>query len=191
MISSEDGQKLLLLARKAIESVFQGKEVQISQDIAAKFSETRGCFVTIHKKSELRGCIGFPEAIFPLWEAIVKAAKAAGFEDHRFLPLQQEELEDIDLELSVLTKPELAKIEEYNEYIQKVRIGTDGLIIKGSHGSGLLLPQVATELGWDAKEFLEHLGIKAGLGKDAWQDASNKVYTFQAQVFRENKKTHQ
>lgn len=185
MISQEEGQKLLQLAKKSIISVLDKKELAVDSYLKQRFSEKQGCFVTLHKKGELRGCIGFPEPIMPLYNAIMKAAKLAAFEDPRFPSLERDELKDIKLEISVLTKPMLCEVKKPEEYIQKVKVGRDGLIIRGHYGSGLLLPQVAPEWHWDCREFLEHTCIKAGLAKDSWKDLSNKIYTFQAQIFSE------
>jgi len=123
----------------------------------------------------------------PAWarKAIFQAARAAAFEDPRFPPVQKEELSDIDIEISVLTVPELISVEDPSEYPGKIKVGEDGLIIRGRYGSGLLLPQVATEWKWDPMQFLKHTCQKAGLASDAYKDLSNKVYKFQAIVFGE------
>jgi len=185
MISKEEGQELLRLAKKAVNVVLDKKELEIDNKIERRFSEKQGCFVTIHKDGELRGCIGFPEPVLPLINAIVQAAQAAAFEDPRFMPLSKAELPKCRFEISVLTKPEEIKVNKPEELIAKVRIGTDGLIIRGAFGSGLLLPQVATEWGWGSLEFLENVCRKAGLDKNAWKERENKIYRFQAQIFCE------
>jgi hypothetical protein len=183
MMPEEKGKLLLSLARESISCCFNNKNPDTGK--VEKFSEKQGVFVTLHKNNELRGCIGFPEPIFPLYKAVVKAAIAAAFEDPRFPPLQKQEFKDIKIELSVLTVPELIKVENPEEYMEKIKIGKDGLIIRSGLGSGLLLPQVATEYKWNVKTFLEHLCQKAWLGKDAWKNPDNKIYNFQAQIFSE------
>jgi len=183
MIKPSDGKLLIKLARESISSYFLKNE---PDTIAVKqFSDKQGVFVTLTKNNELRGCIGFPEPVFPLFEAIIKAARLAAFEDTRFLPLQKEELKNIKIEISVLTVPMLIKVEKPGDYIKKIRIGKDGLIIRSSFGSGLLLPQVATEYKWGIEEFLRHLCEKAWLKQDAWKDINNQIYKFKAQIFKE------
>jgi uncharacterized protein (TIGR00296 family) len=123
--------------------------------------------------------------VLPLYQAVVDAAKSAAFSDPRFLPLTKEEFKDVRIELSVLTLPELVEVKEPEEYLNIIEIGKDGLIIRNSFNSGLLLPIVAVEYKWDAKTFLENLCGKAGLSNDAWRDLNNKVYRFQSRVFSE------
>ncbi len=184
-LTLKEGKELIKLARDAIYSKLFGKEPAVSDALKKKFSEKRGVFVTLKRNNELRGCIGYVEALFPLYDAIIKAAKAAAFSDPRFSSLMGNEFKDIKIEVSVLTKPELIDISEPEEYLKKIKVGSDGLIVSGMYGSGLLLPQVATENGWNAEEFLEHTCIKAGLYKEAWKESNVKVYRFQAQVFDE------
>jgi len=183
MIKPSDGKLLIKLARESISSYFLQKEPDTSA--VKQFSDRQGVFVTLNKNNELRGCIGFPEPVFPLFKAIIKAARSAAFEDTRFPPLQKEELKDIKIEISVLTVPALIDVEKSEDYFKKIKIGEDGLIIKSSLGSGLLLPQVAIEYNWDVKEFLGHLCEKAWLKQDAWKDINNQIYKFQAQIFKE------
>jgi uncharacterized protein (TIGR00296 family) len=183
MISPEEGQKLLLLAKQAILAAIEDKKVVIASYYSDRFAENCGCFVTIHKNGKLRGCIGLPEQTMPLYKAIVQAAKGAAKEDPRFKPLQKQELKDIKVEISVLTKPELLEVKKPGDYLKKIRIGKDGLIIRSYFGSGLLLPQVAAEYKWDAQDLLEHTCLKAGLARNSWEDLSNRIYTFQAEIF--------
>ncbi|MBU2561133.1 MAG: TIGR00296 family protein [Nanoarchaeota archaeon] len=178
----EDGKRLIELARKSIESYFSKKDINL--ETYKKFSDKQGVFVTLHKKGELRGCIGFPYPIYPLYQAVFEAARAAAFEDCRFHPVEQGELKDIDIEVSVLTVPE--EIASDPEDLPKhIKIGEDGLIIKGPSGSGLLLPQVFTEYHCTPERALEMTCQKAGLPEDAWKNRKNKVFRFQAQVFSE------
>ena len=182
-MNSSDGEELLKLARDSITSYFDKAEPDINN---SQYSDKQGVFVTLHKNGELRGCIGFPEPIFPLNKAIVDASRHAAFEDPRFPPVKKEELEQIEIEMSILTVPQLLEVKNPDEYLDKIRIGTDGLIIRNSFASGLLLPQVATEQKWDALEFLDYVCLKAGLPQGAWKDLNNKIYTFQAEIFSEN-----
>lgn len=187
MISLEDGKTLLNLAKKAVFSRLENKNPEIEECIKKKFAEEQGCFVTIHKDGSLRGCIGFPEPVLPLYKAIAEAAVSAGFSDPRFPPLQKGELGLIVFEISILTKPQLIGVSKPEEYLKKIEIGRDGLIIRGFYGSGLLLPQVFSEWHANEKMALEMACQKAGLHKDAWKDLNNKIYKFQAQIFKETK----
>ncbi len=184
MIPLDDGKKLLILAKDAIKAHFNRKEITVPSELREKYSENQGVFVTLMKDFDLRGCIGFPEPIMPLVEGIIKAAQSAGFEDPRFEPLQKQELKEITFEISVLTQPE--KINgKPADYPKEIKIGRDGLIIRGSYGSGLLLPQVFTEYKCDPVMALEMTCQKAGMAADAWKDPSNSVYKFSAQIFME------
>lgn len=183
MIPEHDREKLLNFARESISSFFTGKEpkkLKIDDEISRK----TGVFVTLKKNGELRGCIGYTEPFYPLYEGIKNAAHAAAFNDPRFPPLTEEELKEITIEISVLTEPELIEVTSPEEYENNIKIGEDGLIIKAEDGrGGLLLPQVATEQGWNAEQFLEHLCKKAGLQPGDWKDKSNEIYKFQVQKF--------
>ncbi len=186
MIPQDDGKKFLRLARESIESYFSEKEPNISEDIKKKYSEKQGCFVTIHKNGQLRGCIGFPEPHLPLWKGIFEAARSAAFKDPRFPSLKEEELKEIDLEISVLSIPEEIKVNDPLEYPQKIEIGKHGLIIRCSFSSGLLLPQVAAEYGFSPVQFLECLCQKAGLPDGSWKEKECRIFSFEAQIFSEH-----
>ncbi len=141
------------------------------------FNEKRGCFVTLTENGELRGCIGYPEPVMPLAEALVESAISA-CRDPRFPPLDASELPKIKIEVSVLTRPKPIKPAD-------VKVGRDGLIVRKGFYSGLLLPQVATEYGWSREEFLSQTCIKAGLPPDAWKDKGTEILAFHAEVFGE------
>ncbi len=183
MITEEDGKKLLRLARSSIEGYFSGKELE-TEDVKHLNNEL-GIFVTLNKRGALRGCIGFPEPIMPLYKAVIEASKSAAFKDPRFPPLKKEELEDIHLEISVLTEPELMAKYEPESVKEEIVIGKHGLVIKHPYGSGLLLPQVPVEQNWSVEEFLKNLCYKAGLPPTAWQRDKSEIYRFEAQVFSE------
>ncbi|MBN2142686.1 AmmeMemoRadiSam system protein A [Candidatus Woesearchaeota archaeon] len=183
-ISEGDKKALLGLARNSIKTYFQGKSCPLGG--ASKFSKVQGVFVTLHDKhGDLRGCIGFPIGFKPLCEGIVDAARHAAFRDPRFPPLRESELAETRIEISVLTVPEEMKVKSPDEYLKKIVIGVDGLILEGPFGSGLLLPQVATENEFGTKEFLNCLCQKAGLPFDSWKDRENKILRFSAEVFSE------
>jgi uncharacterized protein len=183
MLSPADGAILVRLARESITTFFNKKDPKLGE--SSKFSDQQGVFVTLNKFGSLRGCIGYPEPVFPLNRAVVQSARAAAFQDPRFPPVKEDELADITIEISVLTLPELIQVEKPEEYLDKIKIGRDGLIIRSGYFSGLLLPIVPVEYDWTPKEFLEHTCMKAGLPRDAWKNLSNKLYSFQSQVFSE------
>ncbi|MBW2967901.1 AmmeMemoRadiSam system protein A [Candidatus Woesearchaeota archaeon] len=183
MLSPADGKKLIALARNSIESRFSGNKVDFS-DVKG-FDKKQGVFVTLHKHGRLRGCIGFPYPQFELYKAVADAAQAAAFEDPRFNPLEESELCEVDIEISVLSVPEEIT-GSAGDRAKNFIIGEDGLIIKSGLGSGLLLPQVFTEWKCDNRRALEMVCEKAGLDADAWKDEKNKLFKFQAQIFSED-----
>ena len=185
MFSIEQGKKLIELAKASIKSSFDDKKIDLKD--YKEFSKKQGVFVTLKEKGNLRGCIGYPSDYYPLNEAISKAAIAAAFDDPRFIPLDKSELKNIEFEISVLTIPEKIDVKKPEDYLKKIKIGKDGLIVKNKFTSGLLLPQVAKEWNWDALEFLENTCLKAGLSRNAWKEIGTEVYSFQAQIFSEKK----
>ena len=185
MISLADGKRLLNLAKDAVKSHFTGQDVVVEPELRDKYSEKQGVFVTLHKDNQLRGCIGFPEPVMPLTDAIIHAAKSAAFSDPRFGTLQKEELKEIVFEISILTVPKKIEVSKPEEYLENIKIGRDGLIIKASSGSGLLLPQVFTEYKCTPEQALEMTCQKAGLPADAWKDLTNDILSFSAQIFAE------
>ncbi|PIY59896.1 TIGR00296 family protein [Candidatus Woesearchaeota archaeon CG_4_10_14_0_8_um_filter_47_5] len=190
MITSADARILILLVRDTLEGSFSGKSSEESLLVVKdrdkeRFSRKQGVFVTLHKHDELRGCIGFVEPVYPLYEAVVRAAQAAAFEDPRFAPVAEDELGEIHIEISVMSVPKTLEAGSAEEYPEKISVGRDGLIIRKGFRSGLLLPQVATEYGWSSEEFLEHTCWKAGLPPAAWKSPEATIMTFQAQVFKE------
>ena len=179
-------EKLIGLARQSILDFFENKKTEASDEIKSEFSKKTGCFVSLYIGKSLIGCIGYSDPVFPLYKAVIKSAKAAAFEDPRFPPMKKEQMKDLRIELSVLTEPEELEAEKPEDYLNKFNIGVDGLIIKDDFGSGLLLPQVAIEWGWDKEEFLNQTCVKAGLGPECWKDMRRRIYKFQAQVYVED-----
>jgi AmmeMemoRadiSam system protein A len=179
--SIEEQKKLLLFARQSIEEELNiGKPIVLPEiEKNARFKEFRGVFVTLKKNGHLRGCIGFPYATNYLYKNIYEAAKEAAVSDPRFNPLTKEELRQVKIEISVLTKPE--KIVS----IKDITIGRDGLMCNFMRAQGLLLPQVAKEFNLNRIEFLEALCDKAGLPKGTWQQRGFELFKFQAQIFSE------
>lgn len=184
-LSEKDGKKIVKAARDSVLAYFNNKTFRLEG-----FPAKLGVFVTIHSypSRELRGCIGFPEPVFSLNEGLPKAALAAAFQDPRFPQLKKDELDKVIFEVSVLTKPELIKVKGWDEYLKKIKVGEDGLIVEYGFNRGLLLPIVAEEYRWGVEEFLCHTCRKASLHPDSWKDVKGcKVYKFQAQVFSEKK----
>ncbi len=184
-----DGKEFVKAARRSIEYFMHTGSPLKEAPPKKKYSEKLGVFVSLHTypEHELRGCIGYPEPVAQLWSALLDSAVSAAFRDPRFPQLEAQELNKIVVEVSVLTKPELAEAKNRDELPSKIKIGKDGLVVKMEHRKGLLLPQVAPEFGWSASEFLQHACLKAGLNPKAWCDSNCGVYKFQAQVFREKK----
>ena len=182
MLSLKDGELAIKLARKSIER-YLNEHTTVSPKLSGKFMEKRGVFVTLHKEG-LRGCIGQPYPDMLLGDAIVDSAISAAIRDPRFPPVQINELDDITIEITILAPPKLIE-GKTNERPEKIQIGKHGLLVKFATLSGLLLPQVATEYGLDAKGFLSQTCIKAGLTPDMWLDGGVEVYTFEGQIFAE------
>jgi len=184
MLTLEEGRLAVRLARQAIAAYTEKKKIIEPRDLPPVFQEKRGVFVTLHKDGDLRGCIGYPHPIMPLGAAIVDSAINASSRDPRFPSLRPAELERIELEVTILTSPEVY-VEPKKRLPELVVIGKDGLIVTRGPHSGLLLPQVAPEWGFDSLEFLSHTCLKAGLPPDAWLDEETEVQHFQAQIFAE------
>jgi AmmeMemoRadiSam system protein A len=179
-LSEELRLELLSLARRALEAHFAGEPPpRLTSDRSEAFGEPRALFVTLRRDGRLRGCIGTlaPEGDLP--RMVGKFALRAALEDPRFPPLSPAELPECVFEISVLTAPRPL------ERPEDVRVGGDGLIVEADGRSGLLLPQVATEWGFDREAFLAETCRKAGLPYDAWQKPGTRVWVFQAEVFGE------
>ncbi|HEA70970.1 hypothetical protein LCGC14_1112260 [marine sediment metagenome] len=188
----EDGKTLITFARDNIEFFLKNKKrIPIPKEIEEKFKEKYGAFVTLNKikgnDSELRGCIGYIEPIYSLFDVIHRVSISSAIEDPRFPSVTLEEMEKIIIELSLLTPPKLIEVKDPNEYLIKIVIGRDGLIVERGTNKGLLLPQVPVDHGrnWDVKTFLSHTCSKAWLDPDAWKDLKTKIYSFQAILFEE------
>lgn len=181
MLNDEQRLQLLKLARTSIESVLGGSSPAI---IESEFDETlrkpAGVFVTLRTKhGDLRGCIGSIRAVEPLFRAVVSSALSAAFRDPRFLPVRPDEMAKLELEISVMGPIVMVR------QTQEIEVGRDGLIISRGRYAGLLLPQVATEYGWDRQTFLDQTCIKAGLEPGAWRNEQTRIEKFSAEVFGE------
>lgn len=176
-LTEEEKKTLHQIAKTVIENKAKGKAIPDFKIESTTLKENRGAFVTIHKKGQLRGCIGYIEGHGPLYKTIEEMAEAAAFRDPRFTPVKEKELPELDLEISVLTP--LKRISDVNE----IQVGRHGIYIKKGWYSGLLLPQVATEYRWDRQTFLEHTCQKAGLPSNAWKEKDTEIYIFSADIF--------
>lgn len=185
MLSEDDGKYLLKVARDAIETyVKENRKIDIPSDCPNHLKENLGVFVTLNKNNQLRGCIGYPEPVYPLIDATIESAISAASRDPRFYEVQESELESLDYEITVLTKPRLIEVSKPIDYLVNIIIGEDGLIVEKGFYKGLLLPQVAPENDMDAEEFISHTCLKAGLRPDAWLERDTEVYKFQGQIFK-------
>jgi len=185
-LSDSDGVILVKTARKAVtEFLSNGNRMKLESDLEEKFSFNSGVFVTLNNPDGLRGCIGFPMPEKKLSRAIIEGSIAAATEDPRFPSVKTIELNDIVFEVTVLTPPVEIDVSDPMEYLEKIKVGRDGLIIRHSFSSGLLLPQVPIEYGWNVEEFLQHTCEKAGLARDTWKNESVKIEKFEGIIFKE------
>jgi len=176
-LTEKEKEVLLDIVKKTIAGRLNNKNLpKISVD-SETLQEKRGAFVTLKKRGHLRGCIGYIKAVKPLWETVQEMAIAAAFHDPRFPSLKPEEFKDLSLEISVLSP--LQRIEDINA----IEVGKHGLYIVRGYNSGLLLPQVAIEYGWDRETFLKETCYKAGLPPQAWMDKETEIYIFSADYF--------
>jgi AmmeMemoRadiSam system protein B/AmmeMemoRadiSam system protein A len=176
-LTEEEKKTLHHIAKTVIENKARGKAVPEFKIESPILEENRGAFVTIQKKGQLRGCIGYIEGHGPLHKTVEKMAAEAAFRDPRFPPVKEKELPELDIEISVLTP--LRKITD----VREIEVGKHGIYIIKGGWSGLLLPQVATEYGWDRLAFLEHTCQKAGLPPNAWKEKDIEIYIFSADIF--------
>jgi AmmeMemoRadiSam system protein B/AmmeMemoRadiSam system protein A len=176
-LNEEEKKTLHEIAHTVIWNKASGKEVPEFNVTSERLNELRGAFVTITKKGTLRGCIGHIRGTKPLYQTVEEMAEAAAFQDPRFPPITKKELKDLEIEISVLTP--FKQITDVSE----IEVGVHGIYMERGFYSGLLLPQVATEYGWDRDTFLEQTCRKAGLPHDAWKDKETKIYIFSADIF--------
>jgi uncharacterized protein len=166
---------LLKLARQNLDAAVKDGPPVVPQNPPAITKEYRGCFVTLTKHGELRGCIGYIEGIKPLFEAVIDNAKNAALEDPRFPAVTPNELSGIEVEVSVLTKPEPLPHSSPQDLLDKLEPGKDGIILSKGYHQSTFLPQVWDQLP-DKVGFLEHLSMKGGMPADGWKTADVKRY---------------
>lgn len=188
MYDQVDGEFLVVLARRTIETYLKdGIVIEVPEDTPDKLNKEAGVFVTLHTypAEDLRGCIGYPEPVMPLVKATIQAAISAATKDPRFPRVRASEMDSTVVEVSVLTPPELMKVDEPRGYLERIEIGKHGLIVERGYARGLLLPQVPVDQGWGTEEFLSYTCMKAGMVGDCWHDKETKIYRFQGMVFQE------
>ena len=180
ILSTSDKIFLLRVAREAIKSELSREPFTMpSPPASPALQEHRGAFVTLHEHGNLRGCIGNFVSNRPLYETVADMAVSAAFNDPRFPPLQLSEFGEIDLEISALTPLEPIKD------VDIIEVGTHGIYLINGPYRGVLLPQVATEYGWDRYTFLDQTCLKAGMAPGCWKDPSTQILVFSAEVFGE------
>jgi len=183
-LSEADRRALLGLARQAASDAVSRDSLpqQIPHD--GVFAERRGVFVSLHVKRRLRGCIGVIEAEEPLGDSIVRCAASAALQDPRFPPVRQGELEELEIEISLLSPPAAISLPQ-------IEIGHHGLLVCRGAQRGLLLPQVATEHHFTPQQFLEETCRKAQLTREAWREPETQVFGFTCEVFSEQRQTRE
>ncbi len=179
-LTAEEKRELFRIARAAVEAAVRRKPGPETRPLTSVLGEKRGVFVTLKIHSQLRGCIGYIEAVKPLHLAVADMAREAAVGDPRFQPVSERELPELEYEISVLTPRR--QIADPSEFIT----GKHGIIVERDGRSGVFLPQVAPEQGWDRETTLSYLcAHKAGLPADAWKDKRTKLFVFEAEVLEE------
>jgi AmmeMemoRadiSam system protein A len=178
MLTETDRLDLLRLARLALHARVHRLPGPIATDALGTLAIPCGAFVSIHRSGALRGCLGRLTCDMPLADVVIHLSAVVADSDPRFDPVHPSEIDELDIEISVLTPArEIASVAE-------IEVGRHGLIVEQGFRRGLLLPQVATEQGWDVERFLEHTCLKAGLAPDAWRRGA-RLFVFEADVFGE------
>jgi len=178
-LTDKQKKTLLDLARHTITSKLDHEKIQIEKSSDPIFDVKTGAFVTLHKNNQLRGCIGYIKGYKDLHNTIIEMSLSAAFKDFRFSPLQKNELDSLEIEISVLSPLETIS------NIEKIQVGLHGIIIKNNSFQGLLLPQVAIEQKWDRMQFLKHTCLKAGLPENAYKSKATEIQIFTADIFSE------
>ena len=182
-----DRNFLLILARTTIETKLKGQgSVDKPEEISSALQEKRGCFVTLHKRGVLRGCIGTIEPQKSLLEGVEENAINAAFGDPRFPAMTAEELEDIEIEVSVLTMPRVLEYKNADDLKATLRPGVHGVILSRGWKRSTFLPQVWEQLP-NVEDFLRHLCNKAGMERKCWTDTNTVVRVYEAEYFSEKR----
>ncbi len=180
MLNKKESAALLQIAREAICHCVHRKAYSPDPREEKSLTQRSGCFVTIKQDGQLRGCIGNFKSHRPLYQEVAEMAAASCAKDPRFHPMEENDLNDFSLEISVLSP--LEKIDEPD----LIKVGKHGIYLEKNFSRGVLLPQVATEYSWNRETFLQQTCLKAGLPADAWQDPDAEIYIFSAQIITEN-----
>jgi uncharacterized protein len=178
-LTTTQRRRLLQIARESIRAVLESRspEIDVTDE---ELKRPAGVFVTLNdREGDLRGCIGSIQPVAPLHRAVSGSAISAAFRDPRFHPVGADELDSLSIEISVLGP--IVPVHS----IEEIEVGRDGLIISRGHSAGLLLPQVATEYGWDRDTFLDQTCVKAGLPRGAWRSPGCTIQRFSAEIFNE------
>jgi AmmeMemoRadiSam system protein A len=179
-LDGSEQRQLLAIARRAIEAaVCRDVPGPAVEPRSPRLSEPAAAFVTIHERGSLRGCIGLMRFETELWQNVRDAAAAAALDDPRFLPVDESELATLELEISVLDPP--VDLPSPSGFVA----GRHGIVVERGGHRALLLPQVATEMGWDETQMLEAVCRKANLPSDAWREASTRLLVFESTCFDE------
>ncbi len=179
-LTDEEKLELLRIARQSITSVVNGRELPEVEPKTENLKTPCGAFVTITINDNLRGCIGYVEPIKSLAETVNEVAAKSALEDPRFPPVEPNEVDKLEIEISVLSPLEIVKS------VDEIKVGEHGIMIKRGWRRGLLLPQVAIEHNLTREEFLEHTCLKAGLYPDCWKEKETEIYIFTAIIFKES-----
>jgi AmmeMemoRadiSam system protein A len=182
-LADREKQLLLEVARRSLTAGVERRESIPDFPDDEVLRQPGGAFVTLHRRGRLRGCVGQLPSRDPLIEVVAHCAKAAALEDPRFKPVRTEEVAEIEIELSILSPLQ-------DTTLEKIETGKHGLVVSRGWQRGVLLPQVATEFKWQATRFLEETCVKAGLEREAWQDAHTRIQAFTAEVFSESALKH-
>jgi AmmeMemoRadiSam system protein A len=183
MLDANQRRQLLQIARDSIAAVFAGRAPEVrAEEYDEVLQRPAGAFVTLTLEGDLRGCIGSIHPVAPLAQAVSVSALNAAFRDPRFAPLSRAEFARVAIEVSVMGPIETVR------KIEEIEPGRDGLIITRGRNSGLLLPQVATEFGWDRETFLRQTCVKAGLAPESWKLPDCRIERFSAEVFGEHER---
>jgi hypothetical protein len=183
-LNNDEKQALLEVARDTLECCVKGQKPELKSGeytLSQTLKKKRGVFVTLNKNGNLRGCIGHIQPREQLFDAVIDNTINSSMNDGRFKPVSEDELSDIEIDISVLSP--IKKISGADKFIT----GKHGIIIRLGNMSAVFLPQVATEQGWDREETLAHLCNKAGLPSYAWKDEEMEFFVFTAEVFHEDK----
>ena len=185
--ADEERATLLRLARETLVAVAGGNEIPKVDPagLPPALREEKGCFVTLNKGGELRGCIGYIFPNGPLYKAVMANTRNAALRDKRFRPVRPAELGQIEIEISVLTVPKPLAFTSFDDLLAKLRPTVDGVVFQARSRQSTFLPQVWSQLP-DKEQFLEHLCQKGGMSPNAWQDPETKVEVYEAEVFGEN-----